>query len=52
LEEIEAAIERDPHKRALDPKAIEHAQSEARAKAEAGQCKILKWRLNQVVLIQ
>jgi hypothetical protein len=43
LAELESAIERGPHKGALDPLAIEYAQGEARAKASAGQCKIVKW---------
>ena len=43
LAELESAIERGPHKGALDPLAIKYAQGEARAKASAGQCKIVKW---------
>ena len=42
-EMLEAAIEKGPHVSALDEAAMEQLQQEVQAKAEIGQCKIVKW---------
>ena len=42
-EMMEAAIEKGPHVSALDDEAMEQLQQEVQAKAEIGQCTIVKW---------
>ena len=43
LEELEAAVEKGPHKLACKPGTVMQFQQEAREKEQQGFCKIFKW---------
>jgi hypothetical protein len=43
LEEIQAAIDRGPHKSALEPDAIAHYKEEVRDKVAKGQARVVLW---------
>ena len=43
LEEIQAAIDRGPHRSALDPEALQHFKDEVQEKVAKGQARVVLW---------